>query len=417
MEGIIQYFIEFRELLADHALFAVGVLLVVGYFVGKLVSFVHLPAITGFIIAGLFLGDSCLGIIHPEMGKSLQFVTDVALGLIALTIGCEFYRVKLMRMGMDVIIITVVQLLATFVVVLAGLMLFGMRLPFAMMLAAVATATAPAATVAIVQSLRAHGRFVDYLYGVVALDDAGCVILFGVVFSFASSMLGTSCVDNGTMQAVLHAFSEVGLSVLAGATGGTVVHLVTRRMQNSNEVTIVMLGIVLILTAVAIAYGLSPLMTNMAAGAVIINLSPANHRLLKNLEPLTPPLYAMFFVIAGTELQPAIITNLPVVVLGIVYILFRAAGKYGGVLTGCAVSRTPPNISRYMGLCMLPQAGVALGLVLFIQASPALDSFSQADRTVVEHMVNIVLFSVFINELVGPPLSRIGIIKGNEMEE
>ncbi len=416
MEELLRHAVELRELLAEHALFAAGVLLVAGYFVGKAVNLLRLPAITGFIIAGLLLGDSFLGIVHREMSDSLQFVTDVALGLIALTIGCEFYWVKLRHMGPAVAIISVFQILVTFFAVLGALVLFGMNVPFAMMLAAVSTATAPAATVAIVQSLRAHGIFVDYLYGVVALDDAGCVIVFGVVFSLASSMLGVADAGAGAAAAALHALQEVGVSVIAGAAGGAVVHLVTRRMKNRNEVLIVTLGLVFVLTAAAMAFGLSPLLTNMAAGAVIINISPRNHRLLKNIEPLTPPLYALFFVIAGTELRPDILMELPVVVLGVVYILTRAIGKYGGVAAGCLVCRTPAPLTRYLGLCMLPQAGVALGLVLFIEASPLLDALPAADRGIVANMVNIVLFSVFVNELLGPPLSRFGIIRGNEME-
>lgn len=416
MEELLRHVVELRELLAEHALFAVGILLVAGYFVGKAVNLLRLPAITGFIIAGLLLGDSFLGIVHRGMGDSLQFVTDVALGLIALTIGCEFYWAKLKHMGAAVAVITVFQILLTFFAVLGGLVLFGMKPPFAMMLAAVSTATAPAATVAIVQSLRAHGMFVDYLYGVVALDDAGCVIVFGVVFSLASSMIGAAGHSAGAAAAALHALQEVGFSVIAGAAGGALVHLVTRRMKNQNEVLIVTLGLVFILTAAAMAFDLSPLLTNMAAGAVIINISPRNHRLLKNIEPLTPPLYAMFFVIAGTELRPDILTELPVVVLGVVYILTRAIGKYGGVAAGCLASRTPAPLTRYLGLCMLPQAGVALGLVLFIETSPALDELPAADRGIVATMVNIVLFSVFVNELLGPPLSRFGIIRGNEME-
>ena len=420
MEAITEHLVELRNLMSEQTLFAVGILLVAGYFMGKGVSVLRLPAITGFIIAGLLLGDSCLGVIHTEMGESLQFVTDLALGLIALTIGCEFYWAKLRRMGVQVLIITLFQLVATYAFVFAGLLFFGLDTPFAMMLASIATATAPAATVAIVQSLRAHGKFVDYLYGIVALDDAGCVIIFGISFSFATSMLGLGGAESGLGHAVAHALTEIGLSVLIGVAGGAAVHLVTRRMKNPNEVTIVTLGLVLILTAVAIAFKLSPILTNMAAGTVIINLSPSNHRLLKNLEPLTPPLYAMFFVIAGTELNPAILKDYGVVELGLVYIIARALGKYGGVYIGCLSCKAPKPITRNLGLCMLPQAGVALGLVLFINASPLMASLMENSpeyRTVINNMVNIVLFAVFINELVGPPVARVGIIKGNEMEE
>jgi Kef-type K+ transport system membrane component KefB len=413
------HFLELRDLLSEHALFTVGILLVAGYIIGKLVGKIKLPEITGFIIAGLLLGDAFTGIVPHHMSESLKIVTDIALGFIALTIGGEFYWVKLKRMGKDVVIITLLQIVFTFVAVAALLYVFKLPLPFALLLGAIATATAPAATVAIVQKLRAHGKFVDYLYGVVALDDAGCVIVFGTVLAFASGMLtpDEAATTGGSFQLVLHAFFEISFSIFQGAIAGVVLHAATRKVKNQNEVLIITLGLVFLSTATAIAFHLSPLLVNMASGAVIINLSPANHRLFRNIEPLTPPIYALFFVIAGTELKPEVFTQGPTLLLGTAYILARAAGKYGGVWLGCKLSKTPPKLTRYLGLCMLPQAGVALGLVLLIQSSPLMAALTDAQLKTVQDMVNIVLLSVFINELVGPPLSRFALIKGNEMEE
>ena len=187
-----------REFLAQHALFSLGILLLLGFLIGKIVNRIKLPEITGYIIAGLLVGDSFLGMIPHHMGEGLGLVTEVALGMIAITIGGEFYWVKLKRMGSAIVIVTVVQLIAAFLLVSAVLVLLGMPAPFALLLGAIASATAPAATVAIVQSLRARGPFIDYLYGVVALDDAGAVILFGVVFAVASSILGDVGAAAGT---------------------------------------------------------------------------------------------------------------------------------------------------------------------------------------------------------------------------
>jgi len=421
MEDFLNSLVKLRDVLSAHPMFAIGILLTFGYFLGKLVAKFKLPEITGFIIAGLVMGQSLSGVITHEMGKTLTIVTEVALGLIALTIGGEFAFSKLKRMGKEVLVITMIQLLFSFTAVAAGLYFFKMPLPFALLLGAIASATAPAATVAIVQSLRAHGKFVDYLYGVVALDDAGCVILFGVIFSFVSGMLGFSgAAQAGGLTIALHAVKEVLLSLLIGVISGFLVHAVTRKMKNNSEILLISLGLILMGTAVSIVFHLSPLLTNMVAGAVIINLSPRNHRIFRVLEPLTPPIYALFFIMAGIELRPGVIFKSEILLLGLVYIGFRAIGKYGGVYLGCKLSKTSGSIKKYLGFCMLPQAGVAIGLVLLIQTSPMMAQLTkQAPQyaKIVSDMVNIVLLSVFVNEMVGPPLSKMAITKGNEMEE
>jgi len=262
MEILLNNLSSLRELLGQHALFSIGILLVFGYIVGKLAGRVKLPEITGFIVAGLLLGDSVLKVIPHHMNESLSVVTEVALGLIALTIGGEFYWVKLKRVGSKVIVITITQLVATFVIVSGALWAFNVELPFALLLGAIASATAPAATVAIVQSLRAHGVFIDYLYGVVALDDAGCVILFGVIFAVSGGILNPAA-DHGAMSVILHAFGEVFFSLIIGVITGIVVHLSAKKMENKNELIIISLGLIFLSTALSIVFHLSPLLTNM----------------------------------------------------------------------------------------------------------------------------------------------------------
>ncbi|HMB00215.1 MAG TPA: cation:proton antiporter [Spirochaetota bacterium] len=417
MDVILHYLITLRDTFNNHIIFTIGILLLTGYLCGKLFSRLRLPEITGYIFAGLFLGDAFSGIIHPRMNESLKIVTDVALGLIALTIGSEFYLGKLKRLGKNIIIITLIQLLAAFVIVTAGLFLFGMKLPFALLLGAIASATAPAATVVIVQTLRARGLFVDYLYGVVALDDAGCVLLFSVVFAFAAGLIDQSAAVVSKNILIMQALGEVFFSVLLGLVSGLLLHIFTNKKNNNNEIMLLALGIIFFTIAVAITLHLSPLITNMTSGCLLINLSVRNHRLFRILEPLTPPIYALFFIIAGTELQPQVFLDHNVLLLGFIYILLRALGKYGGVYLGCRLSGLPSRLKHYLGLCMLPQAGVAIGLVLFIQAAPAVKALDQQNMKIIIDIVNIVLISVFINELAGPPLARYAIIKGNEMEE
>lgn len=417
MENVITSLVHFKDLLSHHPMFAAGLLLMMGYLIGKLAVKVRLPEITGYIVAGLLVGESVTGIFPAHMNESFKIITEVALGLIALTIGAEFSAAKLRRIGRAAVIITLVQISATFLAVSLGLVLFGVELPFAVLLGAVATATAPAATVAVVQSLRARGRFVDYLYSVVALDDAGCVILFGLVFAFTARLFGgTGGEMNGGVE-VARALGEVLASILIGLVAGTILHKMTRDKVGTNEIMIISLSIIFLSTAIAIVFHLSPLLTNMAAGCVLVNLSARNHRLFRTLEPLTPPLYALFFVIAGTELKLDVILRGDILLLGVVYIIARGIGKYGGIWAGCALSGIGKPIRGNLGWCMLPQAGVAIGLVLLIQASPLMHGLEPEQEALIHNMVNIVLLSVFVNELIGPPLSKMAIIRGNQMEE
>jgi Kef-type K+ transport system membrane component KefB len=416
MAWILTNLIVLRDLMGTHILFTLGAMLLVGYLTGILAGRVGLPEITGFILAGVLVGESILGIVPLRMTSSMKVVTEVALGLIALTIGSEFSLVKLRRMGREVLGITAVQLVITYILVLPVMLLAGMSLPFALIISAIATASSPAVAVAVVQSLRAHGTFVDYLYGVIALLDAGAVILFGISFSIAAGLMGLTAAGAGPMVLFFGALGEVVFSLLAGVIMGYMLHLSVRRKNRTNEILIITLGIAFTVTAGAIVFHLSPLLINMTAGAVMINMTPRHHRVFRMLEPLTPPIYALFFVLAGSELQLSLLTQPHILILGGAYIAARGIAKYGSVYLGGVLTGTERPIRNNLGFCMLPQAGVALGLVLFVQASPLSGGMSPAQLAMSGTLVNVILLSVFVNQLIGPPLARAAIIRGNQME-
>ena len=416
MQPILDILIPIRDIFTHHIIFGIGILLVIGYYIGELAEKVRLPAITGYIIAGVLLGDSVTGLIHAEMTDTLRTITQVALGIIAITIGSEFSAKKLRRLGSGIMIITVVQILLTFLVVFGAMVFFGMAISSALLLGAIASATAPAATVVIIQKLRARGDFVDTLYGIVALDDAGCVILFAGVFAFVGGMLGVSPGGGSFFVVALgHAAVEISLSILLGLVEGVLMHFLTLRTDRPNARLIVVFGIIILFTAIAIALHLSPLLANMVAGAVIINLSRRGNRIFQAIRPLTPPLYAAFFAIAGTELNLGLLSNWWILLLGSVYVISRGVGKYSGVWLGAQLAGSDRKIRDYLGLSMIPQAGVAIGLVLLIQASPLLAGAPVQIADALIRIVNIVLFAVMINELIGPILSKMAIIKGAEL--
>jgi Kef-type K+ transport system membrane component KefB len=403
-----------KAVLGEHPMFGAGLLLMSGYLIGKLAAKLKLPEVTGYILAGLLVGESVTGIFPRQMNQSFVIITETALGLIALAIGVEFSASKLRRIGRATVLINLTQVGVTLVAVTMALLLMGMEPPFALLLGAVSTTTAPAASMAVAQAMRARGKFIDYIHSVIALGDAGCLLLFGLILSFTGKLLGATT-DGATD--VMHALREVGISLLLGFLGGFVLHRVTRNKKGSNELLILSLGVIFMTTATAIIFHLSPLLSNMTMGCVLVNLSARNHRLFRILEPLTPPLYALFFVIAGTELNLEVFTRKDLAVLGGVYILVRALGKYGGAWLGCRIGGIHEPIRSNLGWCMLPQAGVALGLVLLIQTSPVMQRLSETQVAVLNDMVNIILMSVFVNELIGPPLLKMAILKGNQSSE
>ena len=406
-ERILIWLLEIRDVVSIHPVFGVGILLVGSFLLGRLALKVGIPAITGFIIAGMILGPSLTGMVHSDLHDELGAITEVALACIALVIGSEFSLTKLRRTGRAVVIITLVQMFLSFGAVTAVLWLTGlMPLAAAALLGAVASATAPAATVAIVRDLKARGPFVDHLYGVVALDDAGSVLLFSIVAAFAGASFGGG--ETNILHSVMHAVREIGGSLLLGAVVGWLIHLSTSGRGRTNEVYIVSLGLIFLLTAVATTFGLSALLAGMTAGAVLANMGRGAFRVISSLEQLSPPLYATFFAIAGTELSFSIFSTGRVLLMGALFITARALGKYYGVWGGARMAGSNPLIRKYLGLAMLPQAGVAIGLALYIQAAP----FFAGHEELASTMVSIVLMSVFVNELAGPPISKFAVVRG-----
>lgn len=423
MSTPIELFNELTTLYVAHPLFLVGLLLIAGYFLGRLFGRLRLPEISGFILAGLLVNLLSRGRIHHQLNDSLHVVTEAAIGLLAMSVGAEFSARKLRRIGRNVLVITLCGHGITFVTVyLACLGLhrifpnLPVGHPYAILLAVVACATAPAIIVAEVHHLRAHGRFVDYLFATVVLGDALCVVVFGLAFPVVMNVLHA---ESASLYTLAVSFREILLSILIGAGFGAVLHLMSRRIRNPAEYLIVTLGMVFVMTGLAIVLHLSPLLANMVLGAVLINLSSGNHRLFKQIEPLTPPIYALFFVIAGIELNPAVFLQKTTLFVGLFYIAFRMLGRYAGSYAGTLACGLPAPIRQNLGFCMLSQGGIALGFVLLIQTSPLVTAMPVSDPLfgVFPQLVNIILLSIFINEMASPFFLKSAILRGNEMEE
>jgi len=408
--------LELKTIFEHHVILSIGVLLFFGYFSGILFQKIKLPAITGYILAGLIFSKSVTGIIHTQVLPHMTGITEFALSIIAVSIGGEFAWAKMKKTGVKIFIITIMQSLFAFTIATSVLTLLGLDFRYALLLGAIATATAPAATVIIIKQLKLRGKFIDYLYGVVALDDAVCVILFGVIFAAVAPLLTGVAVSGGILGSMLHAVLELFFSILMGVIAGLLLHSFTIKKRSNNEIMIISIAIILIITSLSLILHLSPLIANMFLGATLINLSHKNHRIFNLLEPITPPLFALFFILAGTELDISVLFGSTILLFGVAFVLARATGKYLGTSLGCKLAKADNKIRKNLGLCLMPQAGVAIGLAIFIQTSPLIKSAPPNVQEKVILLVNIVLFSVFVNELVGPILAKRGIIKGTKID-
>ncbi|MFW6368833.1 MAG: cation:proton antiporter [Spirochaetota bacterium] len=397
-----------------HPLFGIGVMLLGGYFLGRIAGIMRLPEITGFILTGLLMGGEVFAIVGDNAADDLAVITEVALGLIAFTLGSELRSGKLKRMGKSVTWITIGQLGLSFALVSITLSFTSLPWPIALLLGPVAMSTSPAAIVHIVQSTRARGRFVDHLFGTVALGDAVAIALFGLLLALTPTMLGG---DANALTLLTEAVNDLSVSVVLGAVIGTLLSVTTRRQNHTGELFIITLGFVFLSTAMAVASGLSPLLINMVAGATLANLSSANTRVFRSLEPMTPPVYALFFVIAGTKLKPSILLQPETLILGGLFILARALGKYAGAGIGATLSGADIPTRRWLGLSLFAHAGVALGLILLMQAAPELDMIPQFPPELVETTANIVLMSVFVNEIVGPVVATFAVRRACQLED
>ncbi|MFO7626975.1 MAG: cation:proton antiporter [Candidatus Fermentibacteraceae bacterium] len=405
----LSFLLTFRDTVGAHPVFALGILLAGSWLLGRTAERIGVPSVTGFIVAGMLLGPRVSGMVHSDLYVRMETVTQIALSMIAVVIGSEFNLARMKRIRRAMAAITVMQLSVTFLLVSVALFASGLiPLPVALLLGAIATSTSPTSTVTIARDLKARGSFIDHLYGAIPLDDAGCLLLFALVAAFSGGFLMP--VDSSVPQSILFFLKEAAGSLVLGLATGAAIRKSAAVAQGSNSVYIVSLGLICLMTALASSFELSPLLSGMAAGAVIANSPGKGRNVIDSLDRLSPPLYAVFFAIAGSELDFAVFGQGSVLVLGIVYILTRAAGKYGGVWLGAVLSRSGRNVRNYLGLAMMPHSGVTIGLLLYVQAQsihPGAAGFPPL-------MVNIVLMAVFVNELAGPLLSRYAILRGSK---
>lgn len=406
-------------------LICLSVALFAGLMLSRLAKKVKLPAVTAYLVAGVLIGPFVLGslgvkglgfISHADV-KSYSIISDVALGFIAFSIGNEFRLAQLKKIGKQATVIGIFQ--AVFTTLSVDAALIGLHfiipdklpLPAAIVLGAVAAATAPAATLMVVRQYKAKGPVTDVLLPVVALDDAVGLVLFAISFGVAKA------IDSGTIDlisVIVEPIVEVGMSLLLGFIMGAIFtfcerffHSRSKRLAMSVAFVLATVGLSqLKFNVFGVHVAFSSLLVCMMLGTVFCNMCDFSENLMDRLDRWTAPLFILFFVISGAEFELSIFKDVTIVLIGLVYILVRCLGKYLGARISSQMVKCNPNIIKYLGITLFPQAGVALGMAIKAEELGSVGIV----------IANITLFAVLIYELVGPMLTKMSLLKAGEID-
>ena len=409
----------------EQMLICLSIAVIAGLLMSRLAKAVNLPAVTSYLVAGLLLGPFVLGRLglsglgigfgSLEQVEGYGVVTQVALGFIAFVIGNEFRLSSLRSMGQQAITVGIAQAVIT--TALVDVALVGVHLLFpqvlslasAITLGSIAAATAPAATLMVVKQYKAKGPLTHLLLMVVAIDDAVGLVLFSASYGVANAL------EQGHMDllsVVVEPLMEILLSLLLGAVAGYLLNLLevyfhsrSKRMSLSVAFVLLTVGVSMLKVEVGgVRCGFSLLLVCMMTGTVFCNVCPTSEELMDRLDRWVSPINILFFVLSGAELDLTILSNPLVLLVGVVYIASRSLGKISGAYTSCRATKCSPSIQKYLGITLLPQAGVALGMA------------AEAAQLSDGHMVrNVVLFSVLVYELVGPTLTRMALTAAGEI--
>ena len=408
-----------------NTLLSVSIALLAGLLMTRAFKPLKLPSVTAYLIAGVLIGPYCMGALgieglgftSHEAVNILGLVSEVALGFIAFSIGNEFRVEELKHTGKQALVIGIFQALAATLLVDLSLLAVHMIMPDKLSvpqlitLGAIATATAPAATLMVVRQYKAKGPLTNLLLPIVALDDAVGLIIFAVSFGIAKTL------TSGTVDMVsilLNPLVEIVCSLVLGAFMGWLLTQLEKMFNsNTNRLNLTIAFVFLTVSLSMIEFHVGPvhiafssLLVCMMLGTVFCNICPLSHDLMAAADKWTSPLFALFFVISGAELELSVFMDWAIVVIGIVYIVFRCLGKYFGALFSAKATNCAPQICKYLGITLFPQAGVALGM-----CTTAMQLGDQGNL-----IRNITLFAVLIYELVGPLLTRQALMAAGDIQ-
>ena len=416
-------------------LIVLAVFIIVGLLATRIIRLFNLPNVTGYLIAGLLIGPSMFLLIskifnidllyydnYSDAVNKLSLLSDVALGFIALSIGVEFKLHHLKEIGKKVFIITLFQALTTTLFVDVALIalhkVLGISLGVAVTLGAIATATAPAATLLVVRQYNAKGPVVDTLLPVVALDDAVGLMVFSI--SFAIAKVYDTGADITIMAVLVNPLVEIFASLLVGFGLGALMTLISKAFKSRANTLGLLIAFSLLCVGLSqiqfhfgeVEFSFSSLLVCMMLGATYANLRKDTQRYLARVDEFTPPLFLSFFVISGASIDFSVINSISIVLVALIYIVVRSLGKYSGAYVGSLIAKAEPDVRKYLGITLLPQAGVAIGMANMAKA--AFDVHGSHNGDII---YTIVLTATLVYELVGPMLTKIALEKANEIDK
>ncbi len=406
-------------------LLSLSLALLLGLLLTRLIKRLGLPAVTAYLIAGIILGPFCLGalgirglgFVSLDEVESFSIVCDLALGFIAFSIGNEFRLSQLRVIGKQATVIGIFQ--AVFTTVVVDIVLIAMHLlfpsvlplPVAIVLGAVASATAPAATLMVVKQYKAKGPVTDILLPVVALDDAVGLVLFAISFGVAKTV---SSGQVNLVSVLLEPLLEVVLSLALGALMGFLFNFTERFFHSRSKRLAITVAFVMITVAISslsftvggVHIAFSSLLTCMMLGTVFCNICDFSEELMERIDRWTAPLYVLFFVLSGAALDFEVFAEPLIIAVGVLFILTRSLGKYFGAGMSARMSRCSPNIVKYLGITLLPQAGVAIGM--------ATKALALGEEGII--VQSVTLFAVLVYEMVGPYLTKVALTAAGDIK-
>ena len=381
----------------------ISIVILFGVIGAKIARRLNLPNVTGYIVMGLLLGPSFFNLVTSEAAPIISFVNEFALGIIAFAIGGEFFLPDLKKLGKDIFVIIIMEVVGVLLVVFSAMyFLLNQSFVFSIIIASMSAATAPAGTVMVIRQYRAYGPLTKTILPVAALDDVLGIMAFGIALSLAKLSIGAG--DVSIFAMIFDPAKEIILSIALGAVIGVVFTYIVKKLKNKEDMLCVIILTILVSTGAANHFGLSPLLSNMMVGATLVNLNNRAGRVFETINDFAPPINLLFFTFAGASLDLSVLASIGG--LGIVYAFSRAAGKITGATLGAKMVKAEETIVKWLGLTLLPQGGISIGLSMIVARELPMYS---------KEIITVILFSVLVFEISGPILAKISITKAGEV--
>jgi len=395
----------------SNTLIIIGMIITVTFLGSKIFQRFGSPQVVGFIVMGVILGPSFLNIVPLELSESLSFVSEVALGLIGFDMGSHLQFRELRKLGRSIAFILLFEAIGTFALVTAGIFAITQSWHTALIFGALASATAPAATVDVLAEYDAKGPLTTTLLAVVGLDDALALLLYSFAATTAETLLANTGPASLITKIALPVI-EIGGSVLLGVGMAILLNLILRRMKNHHDGMAISIGFVLLCVGLSQAFGFSLILTTMILGITIVNRSPRHGRYIRfTIEQAGPVIYVLFFALVGARFQLQLLPAMGL--LGVAYVALRSLGKFTGAWLGGMVGGAEPAVRNNLGFGLLSQAGVAIGLAL--ESARRFSAYGEDGKALGSLIINVIAATTFVVQIIGPIFVKIAIGRAGEI--